>query len=126
MPPKYSDRRAGECPFCVRMDEPSDLPRNDHAVSILDAFPRAPGHILIVPVCHVGDYFKLRPRVQAAIFELAPAVRAWQKQRYRPTGWTLRINAGLSAGQSVEHAHMHVLPSYGDDPYDSFKHQENS
>lgn len=124
MPTSSSSLQAEECPFCVRIEAPSDLPRNEHAVSILDAFPRAPGHVLIVPARHVGDYFALRPHVQAAIFELAPAVRAWQKQRHKPTGWTLRINAGLSAGQSVNHVHMHVLPSYGDDPYDSFKHQE--
>lgn len=111
----------GVCPFCERIDEYSDLPRNEYAASILDAFPRALGHVLIVPLEHVSDYFDLQPHVQAAIFSLAPEVREWQEQRHHPTGWTIRINAGLSAGQSVAHAHMHVLPSYGDAPHDSFK-----
>lgn len=124
MPINTGPPGADDCPFCVRIYESSDLPRNEHAVSILDAFPRAPGHVLIVPVRHIGDYFALQPQVQAAIFELAPAVRVWQQQRYKPTGWALRINVGVPAGQSVKHVHMHVLPSYGDHPHDSFKHQE--
>ena len=112
------------CPFCLRIHEPTPLPRNEYAIGILDASPRAPGHALIVPVQHVADYFDLPDRAQAALFELAPSVRAWQHRKYQPTGWTLRINVGVSAGQTVPHVHLHILPAYGNVPHDPFKHQE--
>lgn len=112
------------CPFCVRMRQASDLPRNDLAAAVVDAFPRAPGHILIVPFQHVADYFELSSTVQASLWELVPKVHAWQKERFSPSGWTVRINSGSSAGQSIFHVHLHVLPSYGDVQRDPFKHQE--
>ncbi|RRD43128.1 HIT family protein [Buchananella hordeovulneris] len=116
--------RPGSCPFCERVGRTGELPRNDLAASVLDAFPRAPGHVLIVPLVHESDYFELPAETQEAMFSLLPEVRNWQQRCYRPTGWTIRINVGLSAGQSVAHVHMHVLPSYGHSPHDAFKYEE--
>jgi diadenosine tetraphosphate (Ap4A) HIT family hydrolase len=112
--PAAADAGSGgdACPFCDRLAEPSDLPRSERAAVIRNAFPRARGHLLVVPVMHVADYFDVPGEVKAELWTLVESARAYLLALYKPAGWTVRINVGRLAGQTVHHAHIHVVPHY--------------
>jgi diadenosine tetraphosphate (Ap4A) HIT family hydrolase len=90
----------------------------DLAVAFPDAFPVSPGHTLIVPRRHEPDYFALTEAEQAAMWHLVTEVRRVLDARHAPNGYNLGINAGAAAGQTVGHAHLHVIPRYAGDVED--------
>jgi diadenosine tetraphosphate (Ap4A) HIT family hydrolase len=105
------------CPFCQRLDLPDLLAGNDLAAAFWDSFPVSPGHALVVPRRHVADLFELAPDEQAALWRLLPEVRARVDAHHAPTGYNVGVNVGEAAGQTVGHAHVHLIPRYpGDVP----------
>jgi diadenosine tetraphosphate (Ap4A) HIT family hydrolase len=89
----------------------------DLAVAFPDAFPVSPGHTLIVPRRHEADYFALTAAEQTAMWALTGEVRRRIEVEHQPQGYNIGLNVGTAAGQTVPHAHLHVIPRYvGDVP----------
>ena len=109
---------AQRCPFCDLIAAGSFTAAGDLAVAFPDAFPVNPGHTLIVPRRHEADYFALGESEQAGMWRLAAEVRLILDVRHRPQGYNLGINAGAVAGQTIAHAHLHVIPRYAGDVAD--------
>lgn len=106
-----------DCPFCQRLIGPELLGQNALAVAFLDSYPISPGHCLVVPRRHEADFFELSREEQAAVWALAAQVRPALGVEHHPDGYNIGINIGAAAGQTVEHAHLHVIPRYrGDIP----------
>jgi diadenosine tetraphosphate (Ap4A) HIT family hydrolase len=80
------------------------------ALAIPDAFPVAEGHTLVVPRKHVSTIYELTIPEQAALWELVGEVRARLLAGLKPDGFNIGFNDGLAAGQTVAHAHVHVIP----------------
>lgn len=97
------------CPLCRRVAEEA-LESNALAAAILDGFPVAPGHTLVVPRRHEADVFALSAEEQRALLELVGRVRERLARELAPDGFNIGINAGAAAGQTVGHAHIHVIP----------------
>ena len=75
------------------------------------------GHTLVLPVRHVPDFFALSAEEQADVWRLVAEVRLDLERRLSPDGFNVGLNAGRAAGQTVEHAHVHVIPRFvGDVP----------
>jgi diadenosine tetraphosphate (Ap4A) HIT family hydrolase len=90
---------------------------NNLAAAFPDRFPLTPGHTLIVPHRHEADFFALAPEEQQAVWDLVEPVRRALDTEYRPAGFNVGLNIGAAAGQTVPHAHLHVIPRYpGDVP----------
>ena len=70
------------------------------------------GHCLIVPRRHEADFLALDWEEQAAIWALIPAVRRHIEASGVPDGYNIGINVGEAAGQTVAHAHLHVIPRH--------------
>lgn len=103
------------CLFCAPTRE--ILVENAHAVAVLDDHPVAEGHALVLPRRHTKTIWELEPEEFAASFALVQPLRALLDARYAPDGYTVGANCGEAAGQSVWHAHIHVIPRYrGDVP----------
>lgn len=68
------------------------------------------GHTLVVPRRHVASVFGLSPTEQQELWGLLARVREALNERLRPDGFTIGINDGAAAGQTVGHAHIHVIP----------------
>ena len=100
------------CPFCSRMDQGAVSAENDLAAAFPDGFPVSAGHSLVVSRRHVADYFELAAGEQAAIWALVPEVKARIDEEHRPAGYNVGLNIGRAAGQTVWHAHVHVIPRY--------------
>lgn len=89
----------------------------EHAIAFADAFPVADGHTLVVPRKHVATIYELTMPEQKAIWELVAEVRQRLLTGLKPDGFNIGFNDGLAAGQTVEHAHVHIIPrSKGDVP----------
>ena len=106
------------CLFCDRVATGHVLAQNDLAVAFYDAFPLNPGHTLIVPRRHEADFLALTADEQADIWSLVSIVRnVLEGGSERPDGYNIGINVGEAAGQTIGHAHLHVIPRYvGDVP----------
>jgi diadenosine tetraphosphate (Ap4A) HIT family hydrolase len=80
---------------------------------LLNAFPYATGHTLVVPYREVAHLEDLEPHESAEMWStVTDAVRA-VKAAYSPGGVNVGVNLGRPAGGSVsEHLHVHVVPRW--------------
>lgn len=90
--------------------------RGTHINAILNAYPYTSGHLMVMPVRHVGDLEELTPAEAAELWATTTqAVRAL-KAAYRPEGVNIGINLGRAAGAGVPgHLHVHVVPRWNGD-----------
>ena len=89
--------------------------RTEQVLVLADGFPVSPGHALVVPRRHVAGLFDLDADEQAAVWSMVAEVRAELAQGLTPDGFNIGLNDGRAAGQTVMHAHVHVIPrSHGD------------
>lgn len=90
--------------------------RDDLSAVVLNAYPYTSGHLLVMPVRHVGELEDLTAEEGAAIWRtLTAAVRAL-KGAYRPDGLNVGANLGRPAGAGVPgHFHVHALPRWNGD-----------
>jgi len=103
------------CVFCQRLRVGPLIKASEHAGAFADAFPVSPGHTLVVSRRHEANFFALPADEQAAVWELAAVVVRDLGYAHRPDGFNLGLNAGAAAGQTVSHAHVHVIPRYAGD-----------
>ena len=101
------------CPFCASVETP--LAENEVALAIADRHPISPGHCLIIPRQHATSIFTLSLEEYLRCFALVRDVKHLLETRYSPAGFNLAVNSGPAAGQTVEHAHIHVVPRYPGD-----------
>jgi diadenosine tetraphosphate (Ap4A) HIT family hydrolase len=103
------------CIFCIPKRE--ILAENANGFAFFDSFPVSPGHALVVPKRHVMTLFEMSVEEYADCFRLILALKDLLLPRYSPDGYNVGANCGEAAGQSVWHAHIHVIPRYtGDVP----------
>ncbi|MEW5785454.1 MAG: HIT family protein [Bacillota bacterium] len=101
------------CIFCTL--EESAIAQNGLAYAIEDRFPAAAGHSLIIPRRHILTVDELTERETLAVAGLLKEVKEFIRNRYGADGFTIGINEGETAGQTVMHLHIHIIPrSRGD------------
>ena len=98
-----------DCPFC-HLEKSRIRMESEFAVALLDGFPVTQGHTLIVPKRHVASLFELSEEEQAAIWNLVAQVHVSLVAELRPDGFNVGLNDGTAAGQTVMHAHIHIIP----------------
>src|SRR5262245_56389373 len=97
------------CPFC-HLEKSRIRLENGFAVAFLDAFPLTEGHTLVIPKRHVASVFDLSEEEQAALWQLVALIRDKLLDELKPDGFNVGLNDGPAAGQTVMHAHVHVIP----------------
>jgi diadenosine tetraphosphate (Ap4A) HIT family hydrolase len=97
------------CPFCSIAPERALL-ESDSIVAFLDAFPLTEGHTLVTPRKHVSSIYDLSPSEQCELREIVAKVRTLLMERFEVDSLNIGVNDGLAAGQTVAHAHVHVIP----------------
>jgi len=106
------------CPFCTLPLE-RIIDSNDLALVIRDGYPVSSGHTLVIPKRHIGSWFEITPKEQSAMLVLLGKAKAVLEEKFKPDGYNIGINDGPSAGQTVPHLHMHLIPRYKGDLEDS-------
>jgi diadenosine tetraphosphate (Ap4A) HIT family hydrolase len=102
------------CPFC----EQDSIFDGTLLYARYDKYPVSEGHCLIVPKRHVETWFDMTKEEQVEAFELIDKVKALIDDKYSPDGYNIGINCGETAGQTIHHAHIHVIPRYKGDMED--------
>ena len=98
----------GECIFCNQSEV---IEENELAKAFYDKFPVTRGHILIVPKRHVKGYFDLFQPELNAINRLMRSVRKkLMSEDVSITGFNVGTNDGETAGQTIMHCHLHLIP----------------
>ncbi len=88
---------------------------NDVAFAIRDRFPVSPGHALVISRRSVPTWWDATSVEQAGIMDLVHTVKLRLDAEFSPAGYNVGFNAGVVAGQTVPHLHVHVIPRYVDD-----------
>ena len=83
---------------------------------ILDLGPATRGHALILPKEHFKDLCELDESIAAKVLPLAGRIGKAMKKALGCSGFNVVQNNGASAGQTVFHFHVHVIPRYEDGP----------
>jgi len=104
------------CPFCT-VDEERVVRRNEAAVALRDAYPLTEDHTLVVPRQHVRTVYELPPQDQARVWDLVREVRQDLVQD-GVGAFNIGLNDGTAAGQTIEHAHIHIIPRRAGDSTD--------
>jgi len=105
-----------ECVFCEQfIPNRNPLFENKLAIAYFDEFPVSKGHIIIITKRHAATFFDITNEEQIAIIELLNKCKKYIDKKYHPDGYNVGLNCGESAGQSVMHIHMHLIPRYNGD-----------
>lgn len=108
-----------ECIFCkiANGDIPSATVYEDENFRvILDLGPASKGHALILPKNHFADVCELDEPVAAKVLPLAARIGKAMKKSLGCSGFNVVQNNGISAGQTVFHFHVHIIPRYDGGP----------
>jgi ATP adenylyltransferase len=82
-------------------------------VALLNAYPYASGHVMIMPTRHVADLEDLSPGESATLWRGVTAATVALKVAYSSDGLNVGLNLGHAAGAGVPgHLHVHVLPRW--------------
>jgi diadenosine tetraphosphate (Ap4A) HIT family hydrolase len=103
------------CPFCNPDSERELLLESATAYALLDKFPVNPGHTLIIPKRHTANYFDLSFKEQSACWFMVNKAKEVLQNRFNPDGFNVGININESAGQTVSHVHIHIIPRFSGD-----------
>ena len=113
--------RGEGCILCQALASSDDrkalvLLRRPLAFLILNAYPYAPGHLMVALARHVGTLAEATPEeLGQAMAVVQAAIRALDRG-YHPDGYNIGINQGRVAGAGVEgHLHIHVVPRWNGD-----------
>ena len=102
-----------DCPFCSPPAE-GLFYQGDRTYGLWDQFPVSDGHALLIPKRHVSTWFEATREEQTeltAAIETAQA-RIEERLEQSPDGFTVGMNLGEAAGQTVPHLHVHVIPRF--------------
>jgi histidine triad (HIT) family protein len=94
---------SGEIPTRVIM-------QNEKAMALLDAFPLAAGHSLVIPKSHYAKVQQMSEQEAMAIFEIVWKLSGAVETGSQVSASTIAIHNGSEAGQEVPHVHVHIVP----------------
>lgn len=102
------------CIFC-NIDKNRIIKENETAVAIYDNFPVNKGHMLIIPKRHIDNYFETEESDREGLWQLVHECKDFLDEEFKPDGYNVGINCGHTAGQTVMHLHIHLIPRYDGD-----------
>jgi ATP adenylyltransferase len=106
------------CPFCYENCKNRIVDELDSVIAINDRFPVSENHLLIIPKRHSDDYFTLTEKERFDVNQMIQILRK-RISANDPTvsGFNIGMNCGESAGQTIFHCHVHLIPRRdGDTP----------
>ncbi|MBN1786909.1 MAG: HIT family protein [Sedimentisphaerales bacterium] len=100
-----------DCPFCSADIESKIIEKFGTVIAIEDKTPVTKGHILIIPVRHTQDFFSMTNEEKKDTDNLIQLMQEKiKKADPTVTGFNIGVNCGKSAGQSIMHTHIHLIP----------------
>ena len=100
------------CPFCLLEVQEEIILENSTFIIKFDRYPVSKGHLLLIPKRHVESFPELRKTEVLGFFEILKEAQNTLVNQYSPDGFNIGINQGKSAGQTIMHLHIHLIPRY--------------
>ena len=98
---------AGEIPS-RKIYEDNDL------IAIMDLSPTSKGHSLIIPKEHYTNIYDIDEEIAGKVMKTAKKLATKMTVALNCDGFNLLQNNGETAGQTMFHFHMHLIPRYKD------------
>lgn len=89
---------------------------DEHAIAIMDVMPQADGHVLVIPKAPSRNLLDMDTATIGPLFAAVRTLARAVKTAMGAEGITITQFNEAPAGQSVFHAHVHVLPRWSDIP----------
>jgi ATP adenylyltransferase len=109
------------CTFCTLPDRDDDresqiVARSEHAYVLLNNYPYNPGHVMVIPYDHTGEYSDLSDSVLLDHALLKQRTFEAIDVALDPQGANAGLNLGSAAGGSIgDHLHTHIVPRWDGD-----------
>lgn len=104
---------SSDCLFCriVAGEIPASIVyETSNTVAFRDIKPSAPVHVLIAPKAHISDAVELAVTAPGTLDEIFRAAGEIAKlEGVDERGYRMLFNIGPDAGQTIFHAHLHVM-----------------
>ncbi|GGN93151.1 MULTISPECIES: HIT family protein [Haloarcula] len=111
-----------DCVFCAFREGDADrennvVARSDHAFVLLNNYPYNPGHVMVVPHDHTGEYGELDDETLLDHAHLKQRCFDALEAGLGPDAYNAGLNLGGSAagGSIDDHLHTHVVPRWEGD-----------
>jgi ATP adenylyltransferase len=92
------------------------LERGAKCFTMLNAYPYAPGHVMVAPYRHVGELEDLDDDELLELMQLARRTVGALRTAMTPDGFNTGLNLGKVAGAGIaEHLHLHIVPRWQGD-----------
>jgi histidine triad (HIT) family protein len=114
----FCNNLAGENRFAV-------VEELEQTIAFLPPRQSGQGHVLVIPRRHAPTLIDLTSSEALAIMHQVHRIANAIARAYDPVGLNVFQNNGVTAGQTVPHYHVHIVPSYaGDQPGRIFRSEE--
>ena len=100
-----------QCIFCkiANKETPAEIVYEDEKIlAFKDIKPQAPIHLLIIPKKHIPSVDHVEIEDKTLMGELILVAQKIAKEK-KLEGYKLQINVGRTAGQVIDHLHLHLL-----------------
>jgi len=112
------------CVFCSIIKgeiHSSKVYEDDNVLAILDISQATKGHTLVIPKKHYNNVLEMPNDEYLNLMEVAQKISKHLVDKLDATGLNILVNTNESAGQTVMHTHVHLIPRY--DSKDTIKIQ---
>lgn len=103
------------CIFCDKIKWDNILFETPKRISFFDEYPVSKGHTLLIPKEHFETYFDLSDEYIKSIDATIKQAKKILDEKFHSDGYNIGFNCGKTAGQSIMHFHIHVIPRYNGD-----------
>ncbi|HEX9411491.1 MAG TPA: HIT domain-containing protein [Actinomycetota bacterium] len=121
---EYIEAAKGEPDGCIFCDLPAKgddaatliLARGERAFVLMNSFPYNPGHLMVAPLRHTGDFEDLHDDELSDLDGLLKRSLRALREEMEPHGFNIGMNLGRVAGAGIpDHVHWHVVPRWNGD-----------
>ncbi len=119
---KSGDEGGAPCCVLCELQKTDDGPgnlilcRGDLTFVVMNKYPYSNGHLMVVPLRHVGDFETLTGEEGSELFRMSQNCIAVLRKATKAHGFNVGLNLGKAAGAGIEpHLHLHIVPRWEGD-----------
>ena len=110
-------KRPDGCILCLIRDKSEDVVNltvwsNELFTISVNLYPYNPGHLMLFPNRHIEDIREFTPNEDAELARLTRESLNALDRTHSPGAYNIGYNMGMTAGASIRHLHLHIIPRY--------------